>query len=110
MFIFNQTENKAVAGKRRSKSYHFWARKLQTYNLFPVRACWTQKQNCDRIYIKAIQVYMYMCMYMYMYIYIYTHTHIYIYMYIYIYNPNFSGPASKFLNTTLLKPRSIPFK
>jgi len=51
MFKFNQTENKAAAGKSKSESYHFWARKLKRCDLFPLRACWTQKQNCDRVYI-----------------------------------------------------------
>ena len=63
MFIFNQTENRTVTGKIKSESYHFWARKLQTCDLFPLRAPWTQEQNCDRVYIKAIEFYIYIYIY-----------------------------------------------
>ena len=61
--MFNQTENKAVDGKSESESRHFGARKPRACDLFPLRACWTQKQNCDGIYIKLIKVYIHIYIY-----------------------------------------------
>ena len=95
----------------------------ETSHVRPLLNCWTQKQNCDRVYIKAIEFYIYnpfkkftdkiewpACLSACILRSLLRFPSRSWAMLNEIFSVLYLGPANKFLNTIWITPRSVPFK